>query len=143
MLLPAIFRQLPLPFFLRNFAPVKFLREIAAYLSIALLALANMGAVHNVATQQDLAPVPSHDQSWLVPASDGIPLYCLTEQLQSAVSCQGNGSAGFKLPIFWAVAKPFFLNAPSVSGFHYFQLSRFLLIGFSTTDVIFPFHQFW
>ncbi|MBK9016829.1 MAG: hypothetical protein IPM82_23735 [Saprospiraceae bacterium] len=121
---------------------MKFFREIAAYLSIALLALANMGAYVN-GSVQIAPPTDLHQESRLTIATDGVPLYCLTDQRFSVGAGQGNSASTFKHPFVWAAMKTAFLNAQQISGVQYYHLSKYLLIGFETTDVIYPFHQFW
>lgn len=121
---------------------MKPIHKIAAYLSIALLAIANMGAYMGGSVQV-VTPTNHHEQSQLTSASDGLPLYCLTEQRYSAGAGQGNGAPSFKYPIGWAAVKNFSLNARQVSGANYFILSKYLVRGFPSTDAIYPFHQFW
>lgn len=129
-------------FFLPNFAPVKFFREIAAYLSIALLAFANMGAYMS-GEAQSVPPTDHHKESRLTIAPDDAPLYCLTEQRYGSGAGQGSGIPSFKHYFGWAAANAAFSNARQASGANYFILSKYLLIGFPTTDAIYPFHQFW
>lgn len=122
---------------------MKIYRHIAAYLIILLLAFANMGAYLIGDAQLTPPSTHRHEQCQVVSASDAIPLYGLTEQRYSSGPGQSNGIPSFKHPFSWAAARTVFLNSPQVSGVGYFLLTKFLLIGFSTTDAIYPFHQFW
>ncbi|MCF8247422.1 MAG: hypothetical protein K9J37_20455 [Saprospiraceae bacterium] len=121
---------------------MKSIRKIAAYLGIALLAFANMGAYLGSGVQVTYTKA-HNEQSQLASASDGLPLYCLTEQRYGTGVGQGNGAPSLKQPLGWAGVKAVFLSAQQVTGANYFILSKYLLIGFSTTDAIYPFHQFW
>jgi hypothetical protein len=121
---------------------VKFFRAIAAYLSIALLTLVSMTSHRPAAVVA--YPAQHHEQSQLSQTSAGDLPYCLTEQQRySSATGQGAAFGGFKQHFDWAALKPIFLNARRITGIGYFLLTRFLLVGFSSTDVIFPFHQFW
>lgn len=120
---------------------MKFFRAIAAYLSIALLALVSM--VSYRPTSVVGYPAQHHEQSQLSQTAAGDLPYCLAEQRYSSAAGQGAGFGGFKQHFDWAALRPTALNARSVSGIGYFLLTRFLLVGFSSTDMVFPFHQFW
>ncbi|MBI1226124.1 MAG: hypothetical protein GC192_12890 [Bacteroidetes bacterium] len=121
---------------------MKFSREIAAHLSILLLAFANISAYMSRSVR-DAPLTVHHEQSQLRAADDALPIYCLTEQRYSAGAGQGNGVPNFKYPVGFAPVKNFSLNASLASGADYYLLSKYLLIGFPSTDVIYPFHQFW
>lgn len=94
------------------------------------------------ATAQPVSALGGHAQAQLTVAVGTRPDYLRTEQLSPDLGyCFG--SSNFKQPVPCDFFKLPLLNRPAVSGTRYFSLTKFLCIGFSSTDVIFPFHQFW
>jgi hypothetical protein len=127
--------------FSHNFAPVRPIREITAYFSILLLALANMGS-HSPAIAVSMPAPIGFEQTRLAATPSGKLDYLRTQQF-SAEPGNAHGATTVKQPVSLAFFKLETLNTQQVSGVGYFILTKFLLIGFPSTDVIFPFHQFW
>jgi hypothetical protein len=132
---------MPVNLFPLNFAAMKPIRALIALFSIALLAFANwvtpaLSAVHTVPTKEGI------QHTWLAAAPGADLPDGINEQRYASGTGQGSGTSTKQI-FSWAFLRPVFLNAPCVSGIHYYLLSRFIRLGFPTTDVIFPFHQFW
>lgn len=122
---------------------MKIIGKISLYLGIVLLALINLGlqGVH------DVHPPPAkgvNTEHWsgTVRSIHDIP-FCQTEQKTSPSSQQVNGFVPVKQPAPVGFSRLAHLNDAAATAAKYFCQSRYLPISLKTTDVIFPFHQFW
>lgn len=122
---------------------MKFFRKIVSYFGVALLAFANLGAYVNADGQ---VAAPKHDIAQTFSAaisSHHDTLFCLTEQKSGSSSFQNSGSITSKHSVPKWLARDKSFNAGNISKAIYYQISRHLLPEFTTTDIVFPFHQFW
>jgi len=120
---------------------MKFVRALVVFFSIVLLAFANW-ANPAFSAVKTLPVNESIQRTWLAAATGADLPEGINEQRYTPGPGQGTKSP-IKQFFSGAFVKPVLLNVPRVSGSNYYLLSKFIHLGFSTTDVIFPFHQFW